>query len=81
MVSISLAHVALTLLEAMDEIVLDYVVERKREDDLVASIVDGRFLEQKVSSLTLPCLMRRCTLVSSQKLGHCPSNLSRGEDR
>jgi crossover junction endonuclease MUS81 len=30
-----------------DEIVLDYIVERKRLDDLVASIKDGRFLEQK----------------------------------
>lgn len=31
-----------------DEIVLSYVVERKREDDLISSITDGRFLEQKV---------------------------------
>jgi len=30
-----------------DEIVLDYVVERKRLDDLVSSIKDGRFHEQK----------------------------------
>ncbi|KAF9941355.1 Crossover junction endonuclease mus81 [Mortierella alpina] len=30
-----------------DEIVLDYVVERKRMDDLVFSIKDGRFNEQK----------------------------------
>lgn len=30
-----------------DEIVLDYIVERKRLDDLVASIRDGRFHEQK----------------------------------
>ncbi|KAG0307720.1 Crossover junction endonuclease mus81 [Dissophora globulifera] len=30
-----------------DELVLDYVVERKRMDDLVSSIKDGRFLEQK----------------------------------
>lgn len=30
-----------------DEIVLDYIVERKREDDLLASIPDGRFVEQK----------------------------------
>ncbi|KAA3675350.1 crossover junction endonuclease MUS81 [Paragonimus westermani] len=30
------------------EAVLDYVVERKRADDLAASIVDGRFQEQKV---------------------------------
>ncbi|CZT02229.1 related to Crossover junction endonuclease MUS81 [Rhynchosporium agropyri] len=30
-----------------DEILLDYVVERKRLDDLVGSIKDGRFHEQK----------------------------------
>ncbi|KAG0005093.1 Crossover junction endonuclease mus81 [Entomortierella chlamydospora] len=30
-----------------DEIVLDYIVERKRMDDLVYSIKDGRFTEQK----------------------------------
>ena len=29
------------------ELVLDYVIERKRMDDLASSIVDGRFLEQK----------------------------------
>lgn len=30
------------------ELVLDYVVERKRMDDLCGSIIDGRFREQKV---------------------------------
>lgn len=30
-----------------DEIVLDYIVERKRLDDLVSSIKDRRFIEQK----------------------------------
>jgi crossover junction endonuclease MUS81 len=30
-----------------DEVLLDYIVERKRLDDLVASIKDGRFTEQK----------------------------------
>lgn len=30
-----------------DEIVLDYIVERKRLDDLISSIKDGRFKEQK----------------------------------
>lgn len=30
-----------------DEIMLDYIVERKRVDDLVSSIKDGRFHEQK----------------------------------
>ncbi|WBW75160.1 Holliday junction resolvase subunit Mus81 [Schizosaccharomyces osmophilus] len=33
--------------ETSQEIVLDFVVERKRYDDLVASIKDGRFHEQK----------------------------------
>ncbi|KAF4626519.1 hypothetical protein G7Y89_g11641 [Cudoniella acicularis] len=33
--------------EAGSEIVLDYIVERKRLDDLVSSIKDGRFHEQK----------------------------------
>lgn len=33
------------------EVVLDYIVERKRMDDLAGSIVDGRFYEQKASSL------------------------------
>ena len=30
-----------------DEVVLDWIVERKRQDDLVSSIKDGRFREQK----------------------------------
>lgn len=30
------------------EVVLDWVVERKRLDDFVSSIIDGRFMEQKV---------------------------------
>lgn len=30
-----------------EEIVLDTLIERKREDDLIASITDGRFKEQK----------------------------------
>lgn len=29
------------------ELTLDYIVERKREDDLVSSIIDGRFEEQR----------------------------------
>ncbi|KAJ2963579.1 hypothetical protein NQZ79_g1423 [Umbelopsis isabellina] len=32
-----------------DDLFLDFILERKRMDDLVASIKDGRFLEQKVS--------------------------------
>ena len=35
-----------------EEIVLGLIVERKRADDLASSIVDGRFLEQKVSEST-----------------------------
>ena len=31
------------------EAVLEYIVERKRMDDLAGSIIDGRFNEQKVS--------------------------------
>lgn len=31
------------------EIVLEYIVERKRMDDLAGSIVDGRYREQKVT--------------------------------
>lgn len=31
------------------EAVLDYIVERKRLDDLSKSIIDGRYNEQKVS--------------------------------
>jgi crossover junction endonuclease MUS81 len=30
------------------ELVMDYIVERKRMDDLCSSIKDGRFKEQKV---------------------------------
>ena len=33
--------------QSSEDIVLDYVVERKRIDDLVSSIIDGRFKEQK----------------------------------
>ena len=36
-----------------DEYVLDYIVERKRMDDLVSSITDGRFHEQKVPLRTM----------------------------
>lgn len=33
-----------------EEVVLDWIVERKRLDDLVGSLKDGRFHEQKVVS-------------------------------
>lgn len=35
-------------IDGPSEIVLNYVIERKRMDDLVSSIKDGRFTEQKV---------------------------------
>ena len=37
------------------EYVLDYIIERKRMDDLVSSITDGRFHEQKVPIPFPPC--------------------------
>ncbi len=36
------------------DIVLDYIVERKRVDDLCQSIIDGRYKEQKV--IIKPCI-------------------------
>lgn len=30
------------------DLVLDYIVERKRMDDFCSSIIDGRYKEQKV---------------------------------
>ena len=35
------------------ELVLDYIAERKRMDDLCCSITDGRFREQKVLFINL----------------------------
>jgi crossover junction endonuclease MUS81 len=37
-----------------EEYVLDYIIERKRMDDLVNSITDGRFHEQKVPNSKYP---------------------------
>lgn len=49
--------------EEGDEVVLDWIVERKRLDDLVGSIKDGRFHEQKVSDRTqFPPTTRRPAL-------------------
>lgn len=50
-----------------DEIVLDYIVERKREDDLLASIPDGRFIEQKVLACKLSYLLVSSSVVWNQK--------------
>ena len=50
-----------------DECVLDYVVERKRLDDLCTSIKDGRYNEQCVSSRLAgdpTSLIRRCSFAS-----------------
>ncbi|CAL8074164.1 unnamed protein product [Calicophoron daubneyi] len=55
------------------EAVLDYVVERKRLDDLAASIVDGRFQEQKyrmkrtMISHTV-CLVEECPSMRNQRI-------------
>lgn len=35
------------------ELVLDYIIERKRIDDLCSSIIDGRFKEQKVGMCSI----------------------------
>ena len=41
------------------EVVLDFVVERKRMDDLVSSIKDGRYAEQKVRIRLVASRIRR----------------------
>ena len=33
----------------VEEVILEYIIERKRMDDLAESIIDGRFKEQKVN--------------------------------
>ncbi|KAF6776804.1 hypothetical protein AHF37_05045 [Paragonimus kellicotti] len=55
------------------EAVLDYIVERKRADDLAASIFDGRFQEQKYrmkrTLLAHPiCLIEECASMRNQRL-------------
>ena len=35
-----------------EDIILNYIVERKRMDDFCQSILDGRYKEQKVRRLT-----------------------------
>jgi hypothetical protein len=39
-------HLSFSIL--VDEVILEYIIERKRMDDLAESIIDGRFKEQKV---------------------------------
>ncbi|KAM8899418.1 crossover junction endonuclease MUS81 isoform 1-T2 [Spinachia spinachia] len=55
------------------ELVLDYIIERKRMDDLCGSIIDGRFREQKFRMKR--CGLRRpCYLVEEH--GSAASHLS-----
>ncbi|CAJ0824466.1 15345_t:CDS:10 [Entrophospora sp. SA101] len=52
-----------------EEIVLDYIIERKRMDDLIGSIKDGRFREQKFrlsKSANLPNVITTATTSSIQ---------------
>lgn len=63
------------------ELVLDYIIERKRIDDLCGSIIDGRFREQKVGEgsgwggggapLWLPLLERSCSVPLQFRLKRC----------
>lgn len=65
------------------ELVLDYIIERKRIDDLCGSIIDGRFREQKVGvchrylgcqQIEVPCLCQLlwCSYCSVQfRLKRC----------
>lgn len=55
------------------ELVLDYIIERKRMDDLCGSIIDGRFREQKFR-LKRCGLRRPCYLV--EECGTAASHLS-----
>ncbi|XP_068443998.1 crossover junction endonuclease MUS81 [Clinocottus analis] len=58
---------------AARELVLDYIIERKRMDDLCGSIIDGRFREQKFR-LKRCGLRRPCYLV--EECGSAASHLS-----
>ncbi|KAG5459096.1 MAG: restriction endonuclease type II-like protein [Olpidium bornovanus] len=56
--------------ETGEEVALDFILERKRLDDLIASIKDGRFLEQKVSfPLDLTAERREVTQFRLQNSG------------
>jgi hypothetical protein len=61
------------------EVVLDYIVERKRMDDLAGSITDGRFNEQKVlySCPLLPLCMSIKMRTQMEIIQSTPSTLSR----
>lgn len=39
-----------------DDIILNFIVERKRMDDFCQSIIDGRYKEQKVFTISLDYL-------------------------
>ena len=76
--SFSLANDKDTKVEA----ILDYIVERKRLDDLSKSIIDGRYNEQKVekgsswSRLFIACLF---TIVPFETMWNYKFNLSGGK--
>lgn len=50
--------------------VTDYIIERKKIDDLAASIVDGRYYDQK-NRLKISGLKKVIYLVEGQKSKHC----------
>ncbi|CAH8518961.1 unnamed protein product [Dicrocoelium dendriticum] len=57
----------------ISEAVLDYIVERKRMDDLASSIVDGRFQEQKYrmkrTQISHPIyLIEECSYMRNQRI-------------
>ncbi|KAJ3246272.1 Crossover junction endonuclease mus81 [Chytriomyces hyalinus] len=57
-----------------DEIVLEYIIERKTMDDLVSSIKDGRFKEHKVSASHRPDpidIFKPTRLVAQFRLSEC----------
>ncbi|KAK6291707.1 hypothetical protein J4Q44_G00374920 [Coregonus suidteri] len=56
------------------ELVLDYIIERKRMDDLCGSIIDGRFREQKVFRLKRCGLQKPIYLV--EECGSAAAHLS-----
>ncbi|KAL4897255.1 ERCC4 domain-containing protein [Aspergillus ambiguus] len=61
--------------EEGDEIMLDYIVERKRLDDLLGSIKDGRFHEQKFR-LQRSGMKNVVYLVEESAIAHDPASAS-----
>ncbi|KAI8621465.1 hypothetical protein BC830DRAFT_1163692 [Chytriomyces sp. MP71] len=54
-----------------EEIVLEYIIERKTLDDLVSSIKDGRFSEQKVAPSALAFIYSNCFFQTQFRLSRC----------